>query len=81
MLCKMTSKNQITLPKELMERWPGQVYFDAREEEGRIVLVPVSVRPVETPELGAIRNKLASMGLNEDSVADIVAEARNAYGS
>jgi hypothetical protein len=41
----MTSKNQISLPKELLGQWPGQVYFDAKIEEGRIILVPVSVRP------------------------------------
>jgi bifunctional DNA-binding transcriptional regulator/antitoxin component of YhaV-PrlF toxin-antitoxin module len=81
MLCKMTSKNQITLPKEMLKKWPGQIYFDASIEENRIILVPVSVRPIESPELGAIRNKVSALGLDEDSVADIVAEARNAYGS
>ena len=85
MLCKMTSKNQITIPKELLGQWPGQVYFDAKIEEGRIipvpVPVPVPVGPIESPELGAIHNKISALGLGEDSVAVIVAEARNAYGS
>jgi hypothetical protein len=63
----MTSKNQISLPKELLGQWPGQVYFDAKIEEGRIILVPVSVRPIESPELGAIRNKISALGLGEDS--------------
>lgn len=81
MLCKMTSKNQITLPKELVKQWPGQVYFEAQVEEGKIILVPVSVQPIESPELGAIRNKIASLGLDEDLISDIVAEAKHAYGS
>ena len=81
MLCKMTSKNQITLPKELVGRWKDQVYFDARIEGNRIILEPVRITPVESPELGAIRDKISALGLQEESVADIVAEARNAYGS
>jgi hypothetical protein len=36
---------------------------------------------MESPELGAIRDKISALGLKEESVADLVAEARNAYGS
>lgn len=81
MLCKMTSKNQITLPKEITRRWPGQIYFDAKIDENRIILEPVVIKPMESPELGAIRDKISALGLKEESVADMVAEARNAYGS
>ena len=34
-------KNQITLPRAVVEQFPGVEYFDVREEEGRIVLRPV----------------------------------------
>ena len=80
MLCKMTSKNQLTLPKEVLSHCKDQVYFDARWEDGRIILEPVVVRPVEPPELAAIRDKVASVGLSEEDLAGIVAEARRAYG-
>ena len=41
MLAKKASKNQITLPKAIASRFPGVDYFDVREEDGRIVLVPL----------------------------------------
>jgi hypothetical protein len=31
MLAKKTSKNQITLPKAIADRFPGVDYFDVRE--------------------------------------------------
>ncbi len=81
MLCKMTSKNQITLPKELVSQLAGQNYFDARLENNKIILEPVIIRPVETTELAAIRDKITASGITEQSIPDIVAEARNAYGT
>lgn len=80
MLCKLTSKNQLTLPKDILRHCRDQTYFDARWEAGRIVLEPVVVTPVESPELAAIRDRVAGLGLSEDDVADMVAEARRAYG-
>lgn len=46
MLAKRSTKNQIAIPKALLERaglGPEDVYFDVRYEDGRIVLVPVEV--------------------------------------
>ena len=37
-VAKKTSKNQLTLPKAIVDRFPGVSYFDVREEDGRIVL-------------------------------------------
>ncbi|TVR62760.1 MAG: AbrB/MazE/SpoVT family DNA-binding domain-containing protein [Spirochaetaceae bacterium] len=80
MLCKLTSKNQLTLPKDVLRNCENQVYFDARWEAGRIILEPVIVTPVESPELAAIRDRIEALDLSEDDVADMVAEARRAYG-
>ena len=41
MLAKKTSKNQITLPKAIISHFPDTEYFDVREEDGHIVLVPL----------------------------------------
>jgi len=41
----MTSKNQLTLPREVLRHCQDQTYFDARWESGRIVLEPVVIRP------------------------------------
>jgi len=45
MLVKKTSKNQITLPKEVLKRFPSTEYFEVRAEEDRIVLIPVKAIP------------------------------------
>jgi bifunctional DNA-binding transcriptional regulator/antitoxin component of YhaV-PrlF toxin-antitoxin module len=42
-LAKLTSKNQITLPKAVMNYFSDVSYFDVREESGRIVLEPLRV--------------------------------------
>jgi len=42
MLAKLTSKNQITLPKALVSKFPGAEYFAVREVDGEIILKPVS---------------------------------------
>lgn len=78
MLCKITSKNQITLPKELLSKVRHGEYLDARLENGCIVLEPVIVRPVEGPRLAGIRRKIAEKGLREEDVSLMVAEARDA---
>ena len=46
MLAKLTTKNQITLPKEVVKGFKGIEYFDAVVQDGRIVLEPVRIRPV-----------------------------------
>jgi bifunctional DNA-binding transcriptional regulator/antitoxin component of YhaV-PrlF toxin-antitoxin module len=71
MLAKKTSKNQITLPKAIISHFPNTEYFDVREEDGHIVLVPL--RPSRAEE---VRDKLAKLGLTEADVADAVQWAR-----
>lgn len=81
MLCKVSSKNQITLPKELLTHFKGSEYFDARLEDGKIVLEPMIVRPLETKKLEDIRNKIRDLGLKEEDVPNLVAEGRHGYGA
>ena len=71
MLAKKTSKNQITLPKAIADRFPDAVYFDVTTEDGHIVLVPL--RPEKA---NSVRAKLADMGIRESDVADAIAWAR-----
>jgi hypothetical protein len=73
MLAKLTSKNQLTLPKAVISTFPGAEYFEVTEENGRIVLTPVRLNRAD-----AVRAKLADLGLSEDDVADAVAWARRA---
>jgi len=71
MIAKLTSKNQLTLPKLLMTLFPDVEYFDVAEEGGRIVLTPVALRPGD-----AVRAKLAELGIDEKDVRDAVRWAR-----
>ena len=73
MLAKLTSKNQLTLPKEILSDFEGAEYFDVTGENGRIVLTPVRIT-----RAGAVRAKLAKLGLSETDVADAVASVRRA---
>lgn len=71
MLAKLTSKNQLTLPKAVLASCRGTRYFDVTEDNGRIVLTPVRINRAD-----AVRAKLADLGMTEDDVAGAVAWAR-----
>jgi hypothetical protein len=75
MLARKTSKNQLTLPKEIVGNFPGIDLFDATVKENRIVLTPVKVVPV-TASLVAVRNKMKKLGLVAKDVAEAVKWAR-----
>ena len=72
MLAKKTTKNQLTLPKEIVKQFPGVDYFDVRAEEGRIVL-----EPLRRSRASDVRRKLAELGITESDVADAIETARN----
>lgn len=71
MLAKRTSKNQITLPKAVVSRFPDVEYFDVTEEEGRIIL-----QPARFSRAGEVRERLAALGVSEDDIPEAVAWAR-----
>ncbi len=71
MLAKKTVKNQLTLPKQIVERFPATEYFDVRVENDSIVLKPV--RPTAIEE---VREKLARLGITERDVRGAVSWAR-----
>lgn len=77
MLCKRTYKNQITIPKKVMEKFDGVEYFEASIREGTIVLEPVEVKPLEKSRLANVRKKIAALGLTERDIEDAVAWARS----
>lgn len=71
MLAKKTSRNRITLPQAVVDRFPGVDYFKVSEEDGRIVLQPV--RPSRGEE---VRTKLAQLGIGPDDVRRAVTWTR-----
>lgn len=75
MLARKTSKNQLTLPKEIVGNFPGIDLFDATVENNRIVLTPVKITPVEL-SLDSIRKKMKLLGITEEDVDEAVQWAR-----
>lgn len=75
MLAKKTSKNQLTLPKDIANKFPNVDLFDATVEDNRIVLVPVRVTPI-TASLEGIRDKMEKLGIVDQDVTNAMAWAR-----
>lgn len=73
MLAKLTSKNQLTLPKSVTQALGPVEYFDVQTRDGQIVLTPVRIQRSD-----AVRAKLAELGLTEADIGDAVAWARSA---
>ncbi|MDH2237409.1 AbrB/MazE/SpoVT family DNA-binding domain-containing protein [Pigmentiphaga sp. GD03639] len=71
MLAKLTSKNQITLPKAAVSSVDETDYFDVTVENGRIVLTPVRVHQAQ-----AVRDKLEQLGITEQDIEEALAWAR-----
>ena len=71
MLAKLTSKNQLTLPKSVLANCEQATYFDVASENGRIVLTPVRIHRAD-----AVRAKLAELGITETDTADAVSWVR-----
>jgi len=71
MLAKLTSKNQLTLPKSAMTAVGATEYFDVEVSNGRIILTPVRIRSAD-----AARAKLEELGLTAETLADAVVWAR-----
>ena len=75
MLAKKTSKNQLTLPKEIAKSFPDTEYFDVSVKDGKIILMPVRITPADAT-LEGIRDKLKKLGIAEGDVAGAVKWAR-----
>lgn len=75
MLAKKTSKNQLTLPQEVVKQFPGTEYFDVSVKDRKIVLMPVRIVPADAT-LGSIRDRMEKLGITGGDVAEAVKWAR-----
>ena len=75
MLAKLTSKNQLTLPKAITNAVGPAQYFDVKAKDGQIVLTPVRIQRAD-----AVRTKLAELNLKDTDVEDAVNWARRSGG-
>ena len=76
MLAKKTSKNQITLPKEIVKVFPDAEYFDVSIKDDTIRLMPVRITPVPS-SLDRVRDKIEKLGLTEKEVGEAIQWARS----
>ena len=71
MLAKITSKNQLTLPKSITNAVGPAEYFDVETRNGQIILTPVRIQRAD-----AVRAKLAELNILEEDVAEAIQWAR-----
>lgn len=71
MLSKLTSKNQLTIPKEVIKNFPSTEYFEIVAENGRMILTPARINSADKA-----REKLAELGITENDISDAVSWAR-----
>ena len=76
MLCKRTYKNQITLPKKIMEDFKDVEYFQAKAERGKIILEPIEMIPLSERPVEKVRKKIAALGLTEKDIEEAIAWVR-----
>jgi hypothetical protein len=76
MLAKKTVKNQITLPKAVVDELPDTEYFEVRLEGGEIRLKPV-VLEGSSSRLRRVRHKIRALGLTEKDIDAAIEWVRN----
>ncbi len=70
-IAKLTSKNQLTLPKSITNKIGETEYFEVTLEGQQIILTPVKIHRAD-----AVRSKLTELGITEQDLADAVDWAR-----
>ena len=76
MLSKLTSKNQLTLPKGIVSLFPSIEYFDISTEDGRLVLTPVRLQSANK-----VRDKLNELGINQEDINKAIKWSRGEWQS
>ncbi|HET6202507.1 MAG TPA: AbrB/MazE/SpoVT family DNA-binding domain-containing protein [Planctomycetota bacterium] len=74
-LAKLTSKNQLTLPRDVVREFPGVEYFEVRVRGEEIVLRPVTFA-ASGDLVEKARDHVAALGLTETDVEAAVRWAR-----
>jgi hypothetical protein len=76
MLAKKTVKNQITLPKAIVDKIPDTDYFEVSLQGEEIVLKPVRIEGSEA-RLSKVRAKIKTLGLTEKDIDEAIRWARD----
>lgn len=76
MLAKLTSKNQLTLPKSVTAALGPVQYFEVQSKAGQIILTPVRIQRGD-----ALRAKLAELAIDATTLEDALSWAEPAKPS
>jgi bifunctional DNA-binding transcriptional regulator/antitoxin component of YhaV-PrlF toxin-antitoxin module len=71
MLAKLTSKNQLTLPKKALAALGPVSHFEIAVDGDRLILTPAHLDKLE-----AVRRHIAALGIMEADITQAVKEAR-----
>jgi bifunctional DNA-binding transcriptional regulator/antitoxin component of YhaV-PrlF toxin-antitoxin module len=71
MLAKLTSKNQLTLPKKALAALGPVSHFEIAVDGDRLILTPAHLDRLE-----AVRRHIAALGITEADITQAVKEAR-----
>lgn len=71
MLAKLTSKNQITLPKSAVMAFEGAAYYDVEVRPEGLLLRPAKIH-VASQALEEARKKFKEKGFDEDTITQAV---------
>ncbi len=74
MLAKLTTKNQITIPKQIIDQIPKTRYFDVKLNGETVVMKPLTIYDTD---LEQVRSKIRKLGLKPDCVAEAIKWARS----
>jgi hypothetical protein len=74
-LAKLSSKNQLTLPKAVLKGYPDVEYFDVSVNEGGILLRPLAAEP-KTSAVDEMRAHFRRLGITPKDLEDAVRWAR-----
>ncbi len=74
-LARLTSRNQLTLPRDIVREFPGVEYFGIRVRGEEIVLRPVTFAPTGD-RIEKVRDQIGALGLTEADVEEAVRWAR-----
>jgi len=74
MLSKITAKNQITIPKKIIDQLPDVKYFEVELKDGMVLLKPLKVYATN---LDQIRSKIRKLGIDENTVKEAIGWARS----
>ncbi|MCJ7684252.1 MAG: AbrB/MazE/SpoVT family DNA-binding domain-containing protein [Desulfobacteraceae bacterium] len=74
MLAKLTTKNQITIPKQIIDQIPETRYFDVKLNGETVVMKPLTIYDTD---LEQVRSKIKKLGLKPDCVAEAIKWARS----